>query len=187
MKRVKDLLLSLFIFGSIVVIIFIIISFFNTKQSITVSRNDTIEEKLDNLKQMVNSFEDNDCKEYLDFFISYIDKLPVEGKIKLRDLYDYFNNYPTIRLYEGVQNKCHITEEEIKEYGINGKYATVMALSNDIFNKYMFSYELNLKDEQRLLTESNTDSLNYTSIRFNQVEILNDYVTLVELKEVTNE
>ena len=187
MKRIKDLLLSLFIFGSIVIVIFIVLSFFNTKQTIEVYKNDKIEEKFDDLRQRVNSMEENECKDYLNTYISYISKMPIEGEIKLKDLYDYFSNYSILGLYEDAQNKCHISIEELDEYGIAGKYLSVMALSNNLINKYMFTYELNLKDELRVLTESNIDSINFTSIRYNQVEILNNYVTLIESKEVTNE
>ena len=187
MKRFKDLLLSLFIFGSIVVIIFIILSFFNVKQTIEVGEDEKINSTLNDLVQRIDMLQDGECKDYLNDYVDTINEFKLSGKVKISTIYDYFSNYPTMKLYGDAEKKCKFTKDELNEYGVDGKYITLMVLPETIFNKYIFSYEFHIKDELRLLTESNADILTIRSIKFNQVEILKDYVTLAEMKEETNE
>lgn len=187
MKRFKDLLLSIFIFGSTVVIIFIILSFFNVKRTVDVTNTKSNEIRYNNLKQRVNMLAEGECKTFLNEYIANTDKGYFEGEVKLKKLYDYYWNYPTMKYYELGKEKCNITQNELDEYGVPGKYLTLMTLPDSLFDKYMFTYELNLKSELRNLVEPSIDSLLYSSIRFQQIEILNDYVTLAELKEETNE
>ena len=187
MKRFKDLLLSIFIFGSIVVIIFIVLSFFNVKRTINITNNKSNEIRYNNLKQRVSLLSSGECKDFLKEYIDNTDKGYFEGEVKLKDIYNYFWKYPTMKYYELAKEKCNITQNELDEYGIPGKYLTLMTLPDSLFDKYMFTYELNLKSELRNLVEPSIDSLLYSSIRFQQIEILNDYVTLAELKEETNE
>ena len=187
MKRFKDLLLSLFIFGSIVVIIFILLSFLNIRKTIYISENATDETKYNDLKSRINALNEGDCKNFLNDYVEYTDKGNFVGNIDLKEVYDYFWQYPSSIFYDQGKTKCNITDEEIKEYGFAGKYITVLALPDAIFDKYMFAHELNLKDSLRRSIEPNIDSVLYASIRFNQLEILEDYVTLAEMKEGTHE
>ena len=187
MKRLKDLLLSLFIFGSIVVVIFIILSFFNVKQTINIGEDISNEKMYNNLIERVNMLNDGTCKDYLHEFIKTIDNGNLKGEVKLSSLYNYYLSFNYINLYEKAEKECSITKDEIEEYGIAGKYINLMLLPETLFNKYMFAYEFSIKDELRSLTEANTDILTFRSIRFNQLSILKDYVTIAESREVTNE
>lgn len=188
MKRFKDLLLSVFIIGSIFVIILIIVSFFNVKRSIEITTNEANETRLNNLKYRVRMISDGECKDFLNDYISKVDNGNFKGDVKLKDINDYIiNDYSAIMAYNEAKEKCNISNEEIEKYGINGKFLTILSLTDSLFNKYLFTFELNIKSELRSIAESNTDSIVYNSIRFEQIEILNDFVNIVELKEANDE
>ena len=188
MKRFKDLLLSVFIIGSIFVIILIIVSFFNVKRSIEITTNEANETRLNNLKYRVRMISDGECKDFLNDYISKVDNGNFKGDVKLKDINDYIiNDYAAIMAYNEAKEKCNISNEEIEKYGINGKFLTILSLTDSLFNKYLFTFELNIKSELRSIAESNTDSIVYNSIRFEQIEILDDFVNIVELKEANDE
>ena len=61
-----------------------------------------------------------------------------------------------------------------------------MVLPDAIMDKRMFSYELRLPDDIRVQAEPNIDLLAYHTYRFNLVEILSEYLDIIN-EEVTNE
>ncbi len=188
MNRFKDLLLSVFVLGSIVIIIFIIISFFNAKTTIEISKNDNNEEKLLILRGKVDALEDGECKSFLKDYVKWIDDFNLEGTIKIRNLYfDMLENSPTTKYFEDAKNKCGFTNEEIHENNITSDYLTLLILPDVIFDKYLFDHELRLKDHLRSIAEANIDNVAYSTLNSTKLDILNKYINLLESREANYE
>jgi len=187
MKRFKDLLLGLFIFGSIVIVLFIVLSFFNTKKYIEIEIDENTESKLIALKEKVSVLEDGECKVILNDYISKTEDGRFEGITKLSDLREYYMKFPIINYIGEVKDKCNITDEEIDEHALELKYLSFVVSSDVLFEKYAYSYELNLKDKIRQVEEPYYENVLYSSIRKSQIEILNDYVKIINSREVAYE
>ena len=187
MNRIKDFLLGIFVFSSIIIIVFIIISFVNTKRYTELSDKESNIEKYEYLRVKVNDLEDSECKNYLESYIDLVNKGKFDGIVRLKDIKEYYYNYPTLSYYDDALKKCNITKDELKEKNTDEEYISVMAIPNTLLDKYMFAYEINLKDPLRKAMEPNEDNLLYSIIRYNQIAILADYLEIIESKEVNNE
>ena len=183
MNRFKDLLLSVFVLGSIVIIIFILLSFFNIKKVVFISMVGPNENEYNELKSRVNELDESDCKNFLKEYIEYVDKGHFEGEVKIKDLYDYYMNAPVLELYENSKLRCNLTDEELSKNAITSKYITILSIPESFFQKYTFSYELNLKDGLRELMEPNVDSLLLTAVRSNQIDLLAEYLDVLSERE----
>ena len=186
MKRFKDLLLSLFIFGSIVVVFFIILSFFNTKRTIEINDTEINKNRLISLKEEANNLTEGSCKELINEYISYIDKSTFEGTTKLSEINNHLF-YPILTYYNTSQEKCGFTEEELKESYVPEYLISQLSLSENLIDKYYFSYELTLKDKYRNDVEPDVNSMTYSSIRFNQLQVLEAFINLAKEREGINE
>ena len=186
MKRFKDLLLSVSILSSIFIVIFVIISILNVKTTVELYLNDNTEEKLNNIKENINTLEEGECKELLLSYTSFLDRGRFDGEVKVLDLYDYLSSFDVFDYYNGAKEKCGITDEELKSHSIPNRFINIMIIPDTILDKHTFSYELRLVDELRNSVEPNIDLMAYQSYRANHSDILSNYLEIIN-KEVTNE
>lgn len=170
------------IFFSIVIVFMSYLTISNIKSEIYIDRNETTESRLDNIKNEVALLRDGSCKDFLNEYITYIDKGYFEGVVKLKDIYNYYWNTPSVNYYEMGINNCAIDRDKLQTTQIPTKYITNMIAPDSLMDEYIFQYEFRLKDPVRIIMEPNTFNITLVNIRNNQINILEDYVNIYKEK-----
>lgn len=170
------------IFFSIVIVFMSYLTLTNIKSEVYIERNVATEARLDNLKKEVELLREGSCKDFLNEYITYIDKGYFEGVVKLKDIYNYYWNTPSVNYYEMGINNCAIDRETLQNTQIPTKYVTNMVYPDYLLDEYIYQYEFRIKDPVRLIMEPNTFNLTLNNMRNNQINILEDYINIYKGK-----
>ena len=190
-ERIKNSLFPISMFFCIMVIVLSIISYVNARDKITLNLTKDFKNDISYYKKEVNNLSDNNCKNYLNNFISYIEKTNYNGDIYITDYFNnlYINDETLLGFYSKGKESCYkLTDEKMKDKKLPLLFITATMQDDEIMSNFNTQYELNIKDNLvRLITEPD---LIYTENSIKQNTELNIIKTMLEIikeDEVINE
>lgn len=183
MKRFKDLLLSISILSSIIIVILMILSILTIKTTTEVTLNEQREDKYLVLKQSISDLPEGECKNIITDLSNYIDKGKFEGTVRVKDLFNFLWGFNPLKYYGEIREKCNISDSDLNDRFVSTKYIDNMVLSDAIMDKYMLAYQLKLYDDFDNTINANVDIIAYQAYRANQIEMLSDYLDILYMED----
>ena len=185
-NKLKSIILGISIVYSFMVLILMLLSF-NT--AVTTVELVDIEEnilKLNNYQNEVNKLEQNSCTKVIKDLINYYEETSYNGKVKLKDIYDFGFEKSFLSFFGEMKNNCNLTEEELNKYNFPTKFLTTSVQQDELLKNYYFQYELSFKDFfTRSIVEPTLLITEYKINRSFQLEIIDNLIEISN-KEVDN-
>jgi hypothetical protein len=171
MKNIKNYILVAS-FTYIAIIVFLIINLFIFRRPyFKFTTSEKINGKFDEISNEINNISDEQCKNSLiDFMDSSVND-GLNGKVRVRKLYDYILSENIIKYYSSINKSCNITEEELEKYDISSKFIIKLSLYDKLILTYFNQYELGFMDEATLDVYTRTNQMAYDSLKYNDIEM----------------
>ena len=187
-EKIKNWLAPISIFYMIIIIVLMLITYYNAVSTLDLNRIDDFEEKISLYKKEVNEIEDNTCKDYLNDLISFVEKVNYDKKVKINQLFTdtYLNEEYILSYYlKGVNSCSKITEEKSKDYNLPNLFLIANLTNDRIIQKYFFQYELNIKDRlvENIMIPSDTMA-NYYNKQKIELMIIDNIIKIVKEDEI---
>lgn len=173
-KNIKELLLYGMIGYFSLVIILMIFNMFNMTKEISLNIKADNKTKFTELKERVNQLEESSCKNVLNDMVNTYETTNYYGTVSLNEVYDYYRNGQSfLQFYTQIKEKCNISDAAMEGYGLPNEMINSILYMEDIIPKYMFEYEINLKDNFiREIAESDSMNLKYNASKTSQLKII---------------
>ena len=169
-EKIKKIIFNISIFYVVIVLVLMLISYFNATSSIELVNSEENIKELNKLKKELTSLENNSCTKEISKMIEYSENTSYNGKVNLKEKWNDFNSYID---YSKLLKSCDVSEEE---NNIRNLIVTNMVLEEEIYyEKYKFQYELGIKDfYSRMINESDIKSTEYNIVKKNEINIISN-------------
>lgn len=184
--KIKNVLFSVSMFYSVLIVGLMIFTFITMTDSVELYDNGVNKVKLNNYKEIVSNMEDNECTLVIKDIIKYYEDTSYNGKVNLREMYDYDGENGL--LFYSIKSKegCNISETDEKEYDLSTKFLSSIMYREGIYQRYGFQYELKFTDMYlRDIAEASIYSTEYHISRKTILDIISSLIEISN-KEVTN-
>lgn len=187
-EKTKNIIFTISIFYSIVIIIFMSITTINMNDTIVLSDSEDNKNTLIEYKKQLSELEKNDCTSMIEKLIKHYEDTSYAGNINIRTIYEYDMENSIISYYLDTKNKCNLTDELAEKHNLPIKFLTASIQNNEIYQQYYFKYELSLKDfKARLVGEPNMTHIEYMINRTMELEIIESLIKLSNKEDIINE
>ena len=185
-EKIKNIILITSITYSIIIIVAMFFTPLNMTTTIELYDNENNINELKEYKKQLATMDKNECTKVISDLITYYEATSYKGKINLKDKYNYEFNNIYLNYYEPIKNNCNIPKEDEDKLPI--KFITASIQNDELFQKYIYQYELNFKDYYtRLDTEASMESVEYNINRKSQLEIISYLINLNNKEDNINE
>lgn len=184
----KNILFIISMFYSLVVIIFMFITTNNLVTEIELHDLDENKDKLIKYKEQLINLPQNSCTEVIDEIIEHYEENTYDGKVNLKEMYEYDFDNSLISYYTKVKENCKISEEDEKTYNLPMKFIISSIQKDEIYKRYYFQYELRIMDYMaRLIVEPEITNLEYNINRTMELEIISILIDISSREGAINE
>ena len=178
-ENIKKKLLGISIFYSLAIIILMVITTCNLVDTIELIDSEENKTKLNEYKEELASLKQDDCTNIIGEIIKHYEETSYNGKVSLKEMYEYDFDNSLISYYIKVKDNCKISDEAAKEYNLPNKFITASIQRDELYLPYYFQYELGFNDYiTRLIIEPQLQGVEYQINRSGQLEIIS---TLIEI------
>ena len=185
-EKIKQIILYLLVTYTITITIMIIINISTSTKYIHLSDSEDNLTKRSELKQELTKLDQNDCTSSIIDLIDLYNNTSYNGYISLRE---YYNQESFLSYYEETKKICQITNSEYQNYNFAHTILIQMIAKENLFQNYMYQYELNLKDI--LMHENNKDIIHYYEYKFiikqSELSIITNLIELIKERNKTHE
>ena len=183
-EKIKKIIFNISIFYVVIVLVLMLISYFNATTSIELVNNEENIKELNKLKKELTSLENNSCTKEISKMIEYSENTSYNGKVNLKKVYE---NLDSKIDYEKLFKVCDVTKEE--KDNLSNLFITNMVLEEELYShKYMFQYELGIKDfYSRMINESDIKSTEYNIVKKNEINIISNLIEIASKGDDINE
>lgn len=169
--KIKSQVFAISIFYSVIVIFLMISSLTSVTTSIELYDSEQNKTKLTEYKNEIATLNQNECTSTINKIVSYYENTSYNGKVKLRDIYNIEEGF--LSYFGEMKDNCHLSEEQLKKYNLSNKYISTTIHQEEMFIKYYFQYEMNLKNKSnREIIEPILNNIEYEIIKNTQLEII---------------
>lgn len=187
-EKIKNVLFSISLFYSVVIVVFMCITLNNMKASIELNDSEENRNTIINYKEQLLTLEKNDCTKVIGKIIEHYEETSYTGNVNLREMYEYDNENSILSYYGEAKEKCAISKEDEEKYNFPIKFMTVSIQRDEIYQPYYFQYELSIEDRpMRLIAESAISNIEYKINRDMELEIISSLIELSNKEVVVNE
>ena len=186
-EKVKSLLFSASIFYSVLIVGLMIFTFSIMTDSVELHYSDDNKSRLSEYKEIVSKLEDSECKNVINDIIKYYEDTSYNGKVNLKEMYDYDGENGL--LFYSIKSKegCNISETDEKEYDLSTKFLSSIMYREGIYQRYGFQYELKFTDMYlRRIAEASIYSTEYHISRKTILDIISSLIE-ISSKEVSTD
>lgn len=182
-EKIKKIIFNISIFYVVIVLVLMLISYFNATSSIELVNSEENIKELNKLKNEVTLLEKNSCTNEISKMIEYSENTSYNGKVNLKEKWNDFNSYID---YSELLKSCNVSEEE---KDIRNLIVTDMILEEKIYyGKYKFQYELGIKDfYSRMSNESALNNSLYYIIKRTELSIISNLIEVASKGDYINE
>ena len=150
-ENIKKYILFTSILYGIIIMLAMTITYFrmDTKVELNVNEKE-LNELLDSYSRQAENINDEMCKSTVDDLIEFVRS---NNKSEVRNLSDYYyeildTGENILNYYTRVSNSCpNITTDVLKKYDLQLLYLTASIQNDEILQKYMYQYELSIKNK----------------------------------------
>jgi len=178
-ENLKKILFIISIFYSLVIVVLMFFTTSNVTCEIELYDNEKNLNELESYKEELLSLEENDCTKVIGNIITYYEKTSYNGMTSLKGMYNSDENI--LNYYARVKDSCNLTEEMIDKYHLSSKFITASIQKDELFQPYLFQYELNIKDYfMRDIAEPALPNMEYKINRASILEIISSLIEHVK-------
>lgn len=188
MKEIlKKFLLTSSVFYSIMIIILMIIKIVTLVETIELVDVEENKNKIEEYKTTLATLEKNKCTETIDKIIKYYENTSYNGKVPLKEIYDYNSFKSILTYYMEVKENCNLSDEIMKENKLPERVLTGAIAKEEVYQRYLFQYELSLPDfYMRNIGEAALTNSEYKIYRKAELEVISSLIEIIS-KEAVNE
>ena len=170
-ENLKKILFIISIFYSLVIVVLMTITMTKLTTEIELYDDEENLNKLESYKEELLSLEENDCTKSISEIITYYEDTSYNGITNLKDMYNSDKNI--LNYYVPVKDSCNLTEEMIDKYNLPTKFVTASIQNDELYQPYLFQYELSIKDNNaRSIIEPSLSVMEYRINRSLILEII---------------
>lgn len=141
-------------------------------------------EKLSLLKQEALLLESNSCTDIINKMINYYEDTSYDGYVNLKEMYDmeYLkDDVGFLKYYVDLKEHCGVTEEDNDKYDFPNLVITSTIQREDLYQKYLYQYELGFKDLYfRLIAEPNLNNTEYLIRKRAELKIISNTIEMIK-------
>ena len=148
-EKIKEHLVVVSFLYGIIIILLMGITYFKMDTHVEFQEDEDFVVTLNNYKKEIMLLDDTNCKSTLNKLVNYIEQNNLSGSVNLKDYYNkvFYNNESILNFYREIKNTCPmITEDVAKEHNLPIMFITASIQNDEIFGKYLYQYEINMKD-----------------------------------------
>lgn len=184
-EKIKQITLYFMIFYTIAISLMMIFNVAISTKYIELSDSEDNLVKLNELKQELTKLKQNECTTSITDLIDIYRTTSYNGHISLRE---YYNQGTLLMYFQEAKETCHITDNEFQEYNFPYTLVTEVITKEELFQNYMFQYELNLKDILlRGIYEPFLTNTNYSITKRSELTTITNLVKLIKERNETHE
>ena len=149
-SKIKNAIMYIGVFYMIVIIILMIVSYFNMITVVELSSGNEYKDQLNVYIEEINNVSDSTCKNYIKSLIKIVENDISEEEISIKDYFERINSEDNLlSYYLKAQEDCaSITSEIMQENNMPIKFLTPPILGDEIIGKYFFQYEISIVDQK---------------------------------------
>lgn len=187
-ENIKKMIVGSFIFYCTTIVILMLFNYNNAVVEILVSDTELNMQTLNNYKKQVQLLEKNECTEVISALIDYYEKFSYDTSVNLKEIYDYDMENGGLRFFSEAREKCNLSDDDIVEYDLIQKFMSYVISGEHFYQKYMFQYEISLKDiGTRRIGESALDNIDYSINQKTKLEIIDNLLEIYNERMVEHE
>ena len=165
----------------VIVLFVVLLNYFTAIKSIELYDNQDNIELLNSYKTEVDNIKNEACRQAVNGFIQKYEVTSYDGEISLQDFYKNVIQHggSPLAFYPNLREACNISPEEAEKYNLSILFLTAAVQDDAIMSKYVFQYELHIKDYYlRDLMEGQLANVDYTIQRKNELSIISNIIEL---------
>lgn len=172
-ESIKKMLFGISMFYSLLIIILMIITTNNMVTTIELHDPEENKEKLKEYKEQLGILKQDSCTDVINEIIHHYEETSYDGKVSLKEMYEYDFDNSLLSYYIKVKDNCNITDEVAMQYNFPNKFVTGSIQRDEIYLPYYFQYELGFNDYiTRLIVEPQLYNTEYQINRVAELEII---------------
>lgn len=105
--------------------------------------------------EKIEKIKNKDCRESMNNILNVVNKTHFINNVSIKEYYEAYSNNSFLDNFYDVVEKCNIKEEKSDPIYVMALAST--NYPNSVKEKYMFSYEIRLKDNYSSLLETSTN------------------------------
>ena len=183
-EKIKNALVSIGISYMIIFLILLISKYINMNKYINITFDNNYQETISKYKKEILTIEEKSCQNVLNDYLNYVKKTTFKGKVNLQE---YFKNiYLTDNIFLGyylklIDNCSKLTKENAVENNLYEMMLTANIQDEEILQKYIFNYELTIKDNLFRITLEPEFVATKSKIKFNnEIGVLNIVLNIMK-------
>lgn len=189
--KIKLGLLSISLCYIVLISFFSIKSYNNYLGTIDVSTSDDYKEELKKIKPSIDSISNDECKNYLNYFLENIEAFDGEDSVSVKKYFNkiYLNSDGILTYYQKGQEVCNgFSSENAKKHDLLLLFMTASIQDDEILQSHLFNYELRINDRfVRDILYAHLSSAELNIKKETSLKILKILVDLEKKYEVNNE
>lgn len=183
-EKIKKTILYLSIIYSIIVIGMMFINRFSLTSSIELSLNEKDNYIIDKYALEIKLMEQTECTDTIKEMINFYKKTTYNGKVNLKEMYNYNIENSYLSLYSKASKNCNLTEEEKEKNNLSAEVLTVVMQEEKIIQQYIYQYELSIKDIYiRNINEPYLENTIYNIRKKMEKEVIKNLIEITKEKE----
>lgn len=187
-ENIKNILLGVSIFYSIIIIILTVVTASNLVTTVELKDMEENKVKIKQYKQQLLTLPQNSCTEIIDEIINHYNKTSYNGKVNLKEMYEYDFDNSLLSYYIKTRDNCKLSKEDEEKYNLPIKFITASIQRDEMYQRYYFQYELKINDSlTRLIVEPILSGLEYEINRKNILQIISDLIEISSREVLMNE
>lgn len=187
-KKIKNILFTISTCYSLLILVLIIVKMNNFVTMIELTDSEENKNKLNEYKEEFNLLDKNDCTNLIGKVIEHYDETSYEGKIKIKDIYDYDGENSLLSYYLKIKDVCKFKDEILEEHGLPTKFITSSIQRDELYQRYMFQYELGFVDfYMRDIGQAALTGVEYNISKKIELEIIDSLITIYSKESASNE
>ena len=178
-ERIKSYLFYFSICYSVLFISGLIINYAVSVNSIKLEDSAENISKVENYKRELKTIPRNECTDVIDKMILYYEETSYHGDVNLKEMYNYHLKNNFLSFYNDAKKGCNLTDEIIDYHNLRMEFLSSEIPTDDVFNKYLFQYEISLKDIlTRQIVEPVTHNIEYQISKSSQAEVIGHLIEI---------
>jgi hypothetical protein len=187
-EQVKRIIVTISMFYSLLILTLIIVKMNSFVTIVELTDSEENKNKLNEYIEKLNLLEKNDCTNLIDEVIKHYEDTSYDGKVKIKDMYAYDGENSLLSYYLKIKDACNFKEEILEEYGLPTKFITSSIQRDELYQRYMFQYELGFIDfYMRDIGQAALTGVEYSISKKIELEIIDSLINIYIKESALNE
>ena len=187
-EKIKNIILTISEYYAVVTVLLMIFKINNIVDTVELTDSKENINKLNEYKEKYALLDKNSCTKLIGDVITHYEDTSYNGKVKLKDMWDYDGNNGLLSYYLKIKETCNFDDKILEEYNLPSKFLTASIQRDELYQRFYFEYELGFVDVyMRDIAAATLSSVEYNINRKNELEIIESLIEIYSKGEIANE